>query len=94
MMVVAGNLTFKPLVIESGDMVVKSKSMMGFFLLTEMLANHEKTMQFVKLVGQDILKGGKTYLTKVRKIYPFEEWESAIPESKKHSSEGKTLLRL
>jgi len=94
-MVIVGNLTYQPLVLNSGNILFTGKTVRGLFLFRWMTEiTKEERAQWFKIVADDLRDGGHIFGTKVAKIVPLDEWKEALEESATIATEGKILLKI
>ncbi|QCE35269.1 NADPH:quinone oxidoreductase [Acetobacteraceae bacterium] len=89
--VIFGNLTGKPLSVPAGDFIFSDRILRGFWAapLKEKLQGEAREAVLKRLASY--MREGRIHLP-VSKIYPLEEIEEAIRESRMAGREGKVLL--
>mmetsp|Transcript_28740 Transcript_28740/g.21424 ORF Transcript_28740/g.21424 Transcript_28740/m.21424 type:complete len:103 (-) Transcript_28740:69-377(-) len=93
-MYVTGNLSYKDLVLNSGEMIYTEKEVRGFSLLawhSEKLTPEEKSY-YENLVANDLAEGGKMFGSKVAKELPLADFKQGLDEFRKIASNGKVIL--
>jgi len=94
-MVIVGNLTYQPLILNSGNILFTGKTVRGLFLFAWMSAiTKEEKAEWFKLVADDLRDGGHIFGTTTAKIVSLNEWKEALEESATIATEGKILIKI
>jgi NADPH:quinone reductase-like Zn-dependent oxidoreductase len=94
-MIIYGNLTHAPLVLDSGDVLFNERVLKGFILNKWYYKlSKEDRHYWSKLVTDDLKDGGHIFGSHIAKEFKLEQWREAFGERSTLATAGKILLKI